>query len=134
MSYRKESFDTWIKQLYICNLRSFANSQLIIGELTMSAKTTLFSIALAVSVNCFAEEPQPTEDSAESLIEAYLIKTAIENMKNNIAASKRESGEIDKLIRALSGVSVKDIEKYGICGGKNSEVRKLAGSLCNDIK
>jgi hypothetical protein len=54
-------------------------------------------------------------------------------MEANIKASGRESGEIDKLIRALSGISVKDIRQYGICGGPNSEVRKLFGSLCNDI-
>lgn len=69
----------------------------------------------------------------QSIVEAALIAEAIKIMEQNIKASGRESGEIDKLIRALSGISVKDIRKYGICGGPNSEARKLAGSLCNDI-
>lgn len=88
-----------------------------------------------ISFGLFAhaeETPEPTP-TPEALIEAALIQAAIRNMQANIEAAGRESGEIDKLIRALAGISIRDIEKYGICGGKNSEVRKLIGSLCNDI-
>lgn len=67
------------------------------------------------------------------MTEAVLIAQAVKIMQENIKASGRESGEIDKLVRALSGVSVKDIRQYGICGGPNSEVRKAFGSLCNKI-
>lgn len=97
----------------------------------------IFSIFLFLNFNSHAfSETQNSEISSEeqSVIEAALIAEAIKIMEKNIDASKRESGEIDKLIRALSGVSVKDIKKYGICGGPNSEVRKLFGSLCKDIK
>ncbi|GAB9148336.1 MULTISPECIES: hypothetical protein [Bradyrhizobium] len=68
-----------------------------------------------------------------SVAEAALIAAAVKIMQENIKASGRESGEIDKLIRAISGVSIGDIQKYGICGGPNSEARKLAGSMCKPI-
>jgi hypothetical protein len=85
-----------------------------------------------------AQQPAPTgpttgSDSADSAIEAALIAAAVKIMQENVKASGRESGEIDKLIRALSGISVKDINQYGICGGPNSEARKIAGALCNKI-
>ncbi len=107
----------------------------------MQIKSSLTAIILIISLNVAVshatEAPiEPTMDDAtiERLVEAAIIKKAIQLMQENIKASGRESGEIDKLVRALSGVSVKDIEKYGICGGKNSEVRKLFGSMCNKIK
>jgi hypothetical protein len=45
----------------------------------------------------------------------------------NVKASVRESGEIAKVLRATTGVSVRDIEKYGIFGGPNSVFRKPFG-------
>jgi hypothetical protein len=69
-------------------------------------------------------------DPETAIIKAILTKEAIRIIEGNISASERENGEINKLIRALSGVSVKDIETYGICGGPNAEVRKLFGSIC----
>lgn len=68
----------------------------------------------------------PTED----MIKAILIKEGVNIMLRNIEASKNEKGDMAKLLRAISGISATDIEKYGICGGPNSEVRKLFGSLC----
>lgn len=75
-------------------------------------------------------EKGPDEDT----LKAIIIKGALDIIIENIKASNRESGEIDKLIRALSGISIMDIKKYGICGGPNSEARKLAASLCAPIK
>lgn len=49
---------------------------------------------------------------------------AILIVKGNFDAAKNESGEIAKLVRATSGVSLTDIEKYGIQGGPNSEFNK----------
>lgn len=43
----------------------------------------------------------------------------------NFKAAKNEKGEIAKYTRALSGISITDIMKYGLRGGENSEVRKL---------
>lgn len=45
----------------------------------------------------------------------------------NIQGAARESGEIDKLLRAILGVSRRDIELYGIFGGPNSIFRKPFG-------
>jgi len=91
-----------------------------------------FAPIMCLSLSLFAADtPAPTQDvDADAIIEAVLMKKAAEIIAENIKASERESGDIDKLIRAMSGVSVKDIEQYGICGGPNSEVRKLAGDLC----
>jgi hypothetical protein len=87
-----------------------------------------------LSIGTVAGQQQPQGPSGdESVAQAVLIVEAIKIMEGNIKASGRESGEIDKLIRALSGVSIKDIKQYGICGGPNSEVRKAFGSLCNKI-
>lgn len=82
--------------------------------------------APSVSQEAGGESEKPSED----LIKAILIKEAIRIISANIDASKNENGEIAKLVRALSGVSITDIERYGLCGGENSEVRKLFGSLC----
>lgn len=76
------------------------------------------------------QPPSETGESAENVAQAILIKHAIEILEKNAKAAGRESGEIDKLIRALAGVSVRDIRQYGICGGPNSEVRRIIGSLC----
>lgn len=79
------------------------------------------------------QDPQPDggkDQDLTSLIEAILLKEAVNTMKRNLEASKHESGEIAKLMRAISGISIKDIQEYGICGGPNSEVRKLFGDLC----
>ena len=101
-------------------------------------KTLLATEAVFVSIVPFEvmsqAEPAPeTEGPGDGVVEAILINEALQIMLRNIEASERESGEIDKLIRALSGVSIKDINEYGICGGPNSEVRKLFGSLCDNI-
>jgi hypothetical protein len=45
----------------------------------------------------------------------------------NIKAAARESGELAKVLRATTGISVRDIEKYGIFGGPNSVFRKPFG-------
>lgn len=93
------------------------------------------SLAFVTVCTARAQQPSPSpgSDAGQSAIEAALIAAAVKIMQENVKASGRESGEIDKLIRALSGISVKDINQYGICGGPNSEVRKIAGSLCNKI-
>lgn len=97
--------------------------------------------ALILSTSCFAQTPAssgspsqtPTSaggDASDDLIKAILLKEAAKIIAANIDASKREVGELDKLIRAIAGISVADIRSFGICGGPNSEVRKLAGDLC----
>ena len=45
----------------------------------------------------------------------------------NIKGAERESGEIAKIFRATTGISVRDINDYGIWGGPNSIFRKPFG-------
>lgn len=45
----------------------------------------------------------------------------------NLKGAERESGELDKLIRATLGISIRDIKEYGLCGGPNSVCHKPFG-------
>ena len=98
---------------------------------------TAILILMSVITLCFVSpviaqvQSQPDAGSpSEEVIKAIILQEAIKIISRNIDASKKENGEIDKLIRAISGISVRDIERYGLCGGPNSEVRKNFGSLC----
>ena len=77
------------------------------------------------------QEENPTVEATTlaTLLEALILQEGIEVIKANIEASRNESGEIDKAIRATLGISVRDIKKYGLLGGPNSEMRKLFESL-----
>jgi hypothetical protein len=56
-----------------------------------------------------------------------VIVSPIAIMDGNIKATGRESGELAKVLRGTIGISVRDIEKYGIFGGPNSILRKPFG-------
>lgn len=43
----------------------------------------------------------------------------------NFEGAANESGDGAKLIRGITGISIADIEKYGILGGENSYLRKI---------
>lgn len=47
----------------------------------------------------------------------------------NFEAAKDEHNLATQVFRAVSGISPKDIAKYGILGGENSELRKLANAI-----
>ncbi len=53
--------------------------------------------------------------------------TLVPIVVNNFRAAERESGEGAKIIRAITGISLGDIGKYGILGGPNSFLRKPFG-------
>lgn len=55
------------------------------------------------------------------------ILAPINTVAGNIEGAKRESGELDKVLRATTGISVKDIRQHGIFGGPNSFFRKPFG-------
>lgn len=79
-------------------------------------------------------EPDGGDVSVESgalasLLEALIIQKGVEIISQNIKASERESGDINKAIRATLGISVADINRYGLLGGPNSEMRKLFNAL-----
>ena len=51
----------------------------------------------------------------------------INSIDRNIQGAARESGEIDKVLKGTTGISIKDIKKNGIFGGSNSVFRKPFG-------
>lgn len=56
-----------------------------------------------------------------------VIVSPVTIVDGNIKAAGRESGELAKVLRGTIGISVRDIEKYGILGGPNSILRKPFG-------
>ncbi len=55
------------------------------------------------------------------------VVAPINIVAGNIDAAKNESGEIDKALRAATGISVDAIKKEGLSGGENSFFRKNLG-------
>ncbi|MEO1093141.1 MAG: hypothetical protein AAFX81_21190 [Pseudomonadota bacterium] len=51
----------------------------------------------------------------------------IKSIDRNIQGASRESGEIDKVLKGATGISVKDIKNHGVFGGPNSVFRKPFG-------
>jgi hypothetical protein len=58
-----------------------------------------------------------------------VLRAPVELIAANVPGAKHERGDAAKILRVLTGVSVADIEKYGLQGGPNSEVSKLLRSL-----
>lgn len=58
-----------------------------------------------------------------------LLMVPVNIVDGNIQAAEGESGEIAKVLRATTGISIRDIEKYGLAGGPNSVLRKPLGTL-----
>jgi hypothetical protein len=47
----------------------------------------------------------------------------------NFKAAKDEHNVVTQVFHAVTGISAKDIAKYGLLGGENSELRKLANAV-----
>lgn len=47
----------------------------------------------------------------------------------NLEAAKKESSLLNKAVRVTTGISIRNIKKYGLAGGPNSEVRKAGRTL-----
>ena len=56
-----------------------------------------------------------------------ILAVPVKIVDGNVKAAAGESGEIDKILRATTGVSIRDINKYGIFGGPNFVFRKPFG-------
>ncbi len=97
-------------------------------------KTWLRVVALLI---CSASTLYPTladevpvqAESLAQLLEQLIIAKGADTVAQNIKASEKESGDIDKAVRATLGISIKDINQYGLLGGPNSEMRKLFNAL-----
>jgi hypothetical protein len=77
--------------------------------------------AVASVCNAGACAPVPVPVAAAFLV-AAAFKT---NIEHNFVAAKDESGVLNQTIRATTGISIGDIERYGLAGGPNSEVNKI---------
>lgn len=55
------------------------------------------------------------------------IGNALLILGNNWSAAQNEKGDVAKYFRATSGISITDIQQYGIQGGPNSELNKIMG-------
>ncbi len=62
-------------------------------------------------------------------IGAQLTVTSLDIIAGNFEAAASERGDLSKLVRATTGISVSDIQRYGMLGGRNSEFRRLFSSL-----
>ncbi len=51
------------------------------------------------------------------------------NIERNFEAACKESSVLNKAIRASTGISIRNIKKYGLAGGPNSEVRKAGRAI-----
>jgi hypothetical protein len=56
-----------------------------------------------------------------------ILAAPVKIVDGNFKAASGESGELDKVLRASTGISVRDINRYGIFGGPNSVFRKPFG-------
>jgi hypothetical protein len=53
-----------------------------------------------------------------------VIAVPVKILAGNVKGAERESGEVDKMIRAVTGISLKAINEHGLWGGPNSIFRK----------
>jgi hypothetical protein len=56
-----------------------------------------------------------------------VLVVPVEIVDANIKGTARESGEIDKVLKGATGISIKDIKHHGVFGGPNSVFRKPFG-------
>jgi hypothetical protein len=56
-----------------------------------------------------------------------ILAVPVKIVDANVKAAAGESGEVAKVVRGVTGISVRDIEKYGVFGGPNSIFRKPFG-------
>lgn len=78
-----------------------------------------------------AAEKQKMDGACKPDVLSQVLRGTIGNaliiLGNNWNAAQNEKGEVAKYFRATSGVSLTDIQKYGIQGGPNSELNKILG-------
>lgn len=90
---------------------------------------TLIAAALigATAIAPVARAADNTEPSTGDFFTAIGRAVLIERIDANIMGAARESGFGAKVLKASTGISVKDIKKYDIWGGPNSFFRKPFG-------
>ncbi len=94
---------------------------------TVVAPITPLTLGVAAAVVLVANEAfakKPFGPNGEIM---KIIAVPIKIVDGNVKASVRESGELAKMLRATVGISIRDIERYGLFGGPNSIFRKPLG-------
>lgn len=98
----------------------------VIG-VAVSAPLTPVTLGAAAVVTVLANEAFAEKPFGENGELAKLLAVPVKIIEGNVKASVHESGELAKVLRATSGISIRDIERYGIFGGPNSIFRKPFG-------
>ena len=60
-----------------------------------------------------------------------LLAVPVEIVSGNFDAAGREANPVTALIRGTTGISLRDIEAYGLPGGPNSEVRRFGRGIAD---
>ena len=91
------------------------------------APITPVTLGVAAAVAVIANEAFAREPFGPNGELMKIISVPVKIFDGNIKASMGESGELAKVLRGVSGISIRDIEKYGVFGGPNSVMRKPFG-------
>jgi hypothetical protein len=95
--------------------------------IAVSAPLTPVTFAAAAVLTVLANEAFAKKPFGENGEIMKALAVPVKIIDGNVKASERESGEIAKVLRATTGISVRDIELYGVFGGPNSVFRKPFG-------
>jgi hypothetical protein len=54
-----------------------------------------------------------------------ILASPVKILDGNVKAAAEESGEVAKVLRGVTGISIRDINKFGFFGGPNSVFHKV---------
>lgn len=80
------------------------------------------------------QPPPPEGEGGDSGVSPEVVVWAVGRVMSNFEGAARESGIIAQGIRAGYGVSLRDIEEYGLGGGENSVVRQIERAATPALK
>lgn len=75
------------------------------------------------------------QDVASQVFRGFqvLVGYPVGVVSRNWEMARRERGEIARAVAASTGISTRDIQRYGPLGGQNSEARKLCNGLAGIV-
>jgi hypothetical protein len=110
-------------------------------ELSMSkkVKAAIATLALLAAISSSARAEPWTAEVCNGgactggdpvIVGAFMAARVVQkNIERNFKASRQESSVLNKAIRSTTGISIRNIKKYGLAGGRNSEVRKAGRAI-----
>ena len=102
-----------------------------VASLTVTCSQTGPGVAACVGVGLLLNELVNLANGEKAFGEngavRKLVEAPIPIIAGNLAATGRESGELDKVLRGVSGISIKDISAHGPLGGSCSFFNKPGG-------